>query len=247
MKTIVSILLLGMVVGHAQWTKKIKGNQEQITETRQTQGYDKIHLVSFFDVILADGKEGQITIEGESNLLPFIETEVRKGKLTIDVKNNVSLRPSRNHDITITVPIEEISGLSLTGSGDIESDFTLKTENIDLNLVGSGDMELTLDSGIVVADIIGSGDITLSGNSKSFKGKVTGSGDLDAKNLKSKGVKVSILGSGDADVYSSEHLEIKVLGSGDVQYSGDPYSIEISNHSSSKIVKKRVVKSSSED
>ena len=247
MKTIVSILLLGMVVGHAQWTKKIKGNQEQITETRQTQGYDKIHVVSFFDVILVDGKEGQITIEGESNLLPYIKTEVRKGKLTIDVKNNVSLRPSRNHDITITVPIEEISGLSLTGSGDIESDFTLKTENIDLNLAGSGDMELSLDSGIVVADIIGSGDITLSGNSKSFKGKVTGSGDLDAKNLKSKGVKVSILGSGDADVYSSEHLEIKVLGSGDVQYSGDPYSIEISNHSSSKIVKKRVVKSSSED
>lgn len=231
-------MLLSVMVGHAQWSKKIKGNQELVTEIRETSDYDAIHVVSFFDVKLVNGKEGQIILEGESNLLPHIKTEVRSGKLTIDVKNNISLRTSYNHSISITVPVEDIRKLSLVGSGDVTSDFIIKTNDINLDLVGSGDIQLSLDTENVNADIVGSGDIVISGSCNLLKGKIIGSGDLNAKNLKSKAVKISILGSGDADVFSSEQLEVKVLGSGDVLYSGDPKEVEIVNNSKKKIVKK---------
>lgn len=243
MKTLISILLLSVVAGHAQWNKKIKGNQDVISEIRQTADYDEVRLVSFFDVILINGKEGNITLEGESNLLPHINTEVRNGKLTIDVKKNASLQTSRNKNITITVPIEDISRVSLIGSGDIESNFTIKAKNIALDLVGSGDIDLSLDSETVTTDIVGSGDIDLSGNCISLKSKITGSGDLNTEKLRSENVTINVIGSGDASVYCSERLKATVFGSGEVQYSGDPLHIEIKSHAKSKVVKKSVTKS----
>jgi len=65
----------------AQWGKRIKGNGNTITTDRSVGDYDAVALSGWFDVDLVDGKEGTITLEGESNLLDYVITEVKDGKL----------------------------------------------------------------------------------------------------------------------------------------------------------------------
>ena len=115
------VLALCMVaVTHAQWGKRVKGNGDVVTIERSVGEYDAVALAGWFDVELVSGSEGEITLKGESNLLEYIKTEVKNGKLVIKAEKGVNLRPSNwNSGIHVTVPVEEVSSVSLSGSGDI--------------------------------------------------------------------------------------------------------------------------------
>ena len=114
-------MLLGVSTMNAQWFggKTIKGNGKMTTENRNTSSYEGVSLVGSMDVELVAGKEGKLTIEAESNLIEYITTTVENGKLKISVEKGVSLDPSNNKKIKVTVPFEEIEEVTLTGSGDI--------------------------------------------------------------------------------------------------------------------------------
>ena len=85
MKKIITlgIALCTIAVTNAQ---KIKGNGNVVTIERSTDDYDAIAVSGWFNVILVDGQEGKLSIEGEENLLEYIKTEVKEGKLVIKVK-----------------------------------------------------------------------------------------------------------------------------------------------------------------
>ena len=83
--------------------------------------------------------------------------------LKISVEKGVSLDPSNNKKIKVTVPFEEIEEVTLTGSGDIWNKDQIKSEYLKVNMTGSGDIQLDILSKEVKSGITGSGDISLSG------------------------------------------------------------------------------------
>ena len=224
-----TIILLGIILlansnMNAQWWggKKVSGNGNMVSDSRKTSDYDNILLVGSLDVQIISGKEGALKVEAESNLQEFIITEVKNGKLKISVKEGVSLDPSRNMIIKITVPVETISELSLTGSGDIYNKGVLKSSDLKLNVVGSGDMVLNLDVQELSGAITGSGDVKLIGTTDSLTCKVTGSGDFMAFDLNAINVEAAVMGSGDIAVSANQSLKARVSGSGDISYRGNP-------------------------
>mgnify|MGYP003147478204 FL=1 len=120
-KFITLTLALGMVAEtNAQWGRKIQGNGDVVTIERSVGDYDEVAMAGWFDVELVSGSEGELTLKGESNLLEHIVTEVKNGKLTIKVEKGLNLRPSNwKSGIYVTVPIESIDSVSLSGSGDL--------------------------------------------------------------------------------------------------------------------------------
>jgi hypothetical protein len=60
----------------------------------------------------------------------------------------------------------------------------MRTQQAQLDVVGSGDMEMSFDnSGVVDAQVKGSGDITLKGTVRKVNSQVRGSGDIDTDDL----------------------------------------------------------------
>lgn len=220
------ILLVGFLIlgtqAHAQWWKKVKGNGNTITETRNTSAYESISVAGSFDVFLVKGSEGEIELKGEENLLEHLSVSVKNGVLVLKVKDNINLSPSWNKGISIRVPVEEIEAVKLSGSGDISSNFTLESSDFDAAISGSGDISLTIDSKRLDVKISGSGDIDLHGNTEDMNVKVSGSGDVNAYDLKAENATVMVSGSADVKVSVSGSLDAKVAGSGDVHYKGNP-------------------------
>jgi hypothetical protein len=202
--------------------KKVKGNGNMKKINRTTESYDGVKCAGSFDYILVSGTEGNITIEGEENLLEYIITEVKNGKLIVKTKNMVSLRTSFNKSITITIPFEEISSASLAGSGDLWSKNIIKADTFETAISGSGDVTLTVQSNSVQASVAGSGDLTLKGNTRDLEASVAGSGDFHGFDLEADNTTVSVAGSGDASVVSRKYLKARVSGSGDIEYKGNP-------------------------
>ncbi|WP_297795154.1 head GIN domain-containing protein [uncultured Eudoraea sp.] len=224
-----TLTLFTIALTNAQWGKKIKGNGNVVTIERSTGEYDAIAVSGWFDVILVEGKEGRISIEGEENLLEHIKTEVKEGKLVIKVKKGYNLQPSswkKDGGIYVTVPIESVDAVSLSGSGDILGKKTISATNFSTRMSGSGDITLDVESKTVKASMSGSGDINLSGTTELFDVQISGSGDVKAYDLIADTVDASISGSADIRVTAKEMLKARVSGSGDIHYRGDPKKID---------------------
>lgn len=226
MKNLLTLFLVifSFQTTNAQWwsNKRVSGNGDYITETRRVSEYDQVSLQGSMDVKLIAGKEGELSVEAESNLMEYILTEVNGGNLKISVEKGVNISPSKRMGITITVPFETLEEVSLTGSGDITTSARIKASAFQVQLTGSGDISLDLDAEKVRGRITGSGDIELVGETEEFECSVTGSGDFDASKLKAERVSASVSGSGDIEVYASQELKTRITGSGDINYSGSP-------------------------
>ena len=241
MKKLITLTLALIAVSciNGQW-KKVKGNGNVVTVERSTADYDQVAVAGWFDVELVSGTEGELTLRGEENLLEYIKTEVKDDKLVIKVKNGVNLKPSswgNGGGIKVTVPVEDVEAVSLSGSGDVVSKTVLKAENFSAKVSGSGDVSLEIEAESVEASLSGSGDINLSGNTGDFEVRVSGSGDIKAYELNADNVEATISGSADIKVTANEMLVARVSGSGDIHYRGDPKKIDSKASGSGEISK----------
>jgi len=218
-----SLVLFASTQIHAQWWgKSVKGNGELETITRNVGDYDEISVAGFFDVTLVAGNEGELTIEGESNLLQYIETEVDGDRLTIKVKNKQNLKTSWGKDIKIRVPFRDLNQVSLSGSGEIMSTDVIKANNFRVSVSGSGDINLVVEASSTESRVTGSGDLVLRGSTRDHETSVTGSGDLEAGRFKADNVDAKVTGSGDIRVSCDKSIRARVTGSGDIEYVGNP-------------------------
>lgn len=203
-------------------TASITGSGNVITKTVSTQPYDIISVRGSMEVYLEKGTEGKIQVTAEDNVQEHILVESDGKELIISMKGNTSLRNTKT--IKVTVPFENISEVSLLGSGKVEGNDKLKNEALSLNLRGSGEMELTVEASSIDAQLNGSGVMKLSGSANDFKVKTTGSGNFEGKNLNTENTEVYVAGSGNAKVNAKSKLKARIQGSGNVVYSGNPAS-----------------------
>ncbi|AYN67147.1 DUF2807 domain-containing protein [Euzebyella marina] len=236
-KATLLILLVSVTIScSAQWGRVVKGDGNVTTENRNLQDYDALSVSGWFDIDLVNGKEGELTIKGDQNLLKHIITEVNNGKLAIRAEKGMNLKPSKNSNgIRITVPVESIDAVSLSGSGDIVGKKTIKTNNFKTAMSGSGDITLDLEANSITAAMSGSGDITLSGSTSSFEATISGSGDIKAYDLEAEHVEATISGSADIKITAKESLKARVSGSGDISYRGNPKKVDTKTSGSGDI------------
>ncbi len=221
--SIFTLLLLTFSV-HAQWgSNTIKGNGNVVTQTIKTSDYDAVSVGGIYHVTLVAGQEGSITIKGEENLLENTIIEVNNNTLEIKTERNTNLNPSSGKRIEVTVPVKEISAVSLAGSGKIVTqNLDLKSQDMQVSLAGSGDIKLTVQTTDLEAKLAGSGDIELMGKASNLKGSVAGSGDINLEDLITKKADVAVAGSGNIKVHSTEELKARISGSGNIVYKGNP-------------------------
>lgn len=214
------LILFGFSESNAQWNKKVVGNGDITTKIITTQSYDKIEVVGSMDVHLESGAEGNISVTTDSNIQEYIIVEVKDNSLVLRTKNNVNLKTKKG--IHITVPFETISGVSLVGSGDIDTKNIVMSDYFDVSVTGSGDIVLEVKSNNLDAKVTGSGDLDLSGIATNLEVKVSGSGDFNGSSLSAENTQVYVSGSGDAKVTATKSIKARVNGSGDIEYSGNP-------------------------
>ncbi len=231
------ILTVTLSLNAQSWlgnSKKIKGNGKVVTVNRTTSDYDGISVGGSFDVILIKGKEGNITIEGEENIIPFIETEVKGNTLKIQFEKNTNIRTTKR--LTITVTYNDIDKVSLGGSGNITNEGTIKSNDFTVALGGSGNITLTIDADEISSKIGGSGNIKLTGKTNDLSCSIAGSGSIKAYELNTDTVHATIAGSGNVRTTVKTKIKAKVVGSGSVYYKGKPKYVDSKSVGSGDVI-----------
>lgn len=175
-------------------------------------------LPGSLEIVQAD--KVSLVLEGDQEDLNKIITKVEGDHLKIYAKGS----SSGLGDIKVYVSIKELSELSVAGSGDAVVKSALKTEQLELHLSGSGNIQCEeLICKELEVNIAGSGDIYVGGEAEEeIELNIAGSGDVKAENLKTSEAEVNIAGSGSAKIWVTDKLETNIVGSGDVYYKGNP-------------------------
>lgn len=236
---VLGISLLVAFSASAQWGKKIRGNGNMVTEERKVGSYDEVSVSGWFDVELTSGEEGRLTIYGEENLLEYLETEVKNGRLEIKTRRGYNLQSSswKSGGIRVSVPVEDVRAVSMSGSGDIQGKTKLVAASFEAVMSGSGDMDLEIESEMLEVTLSGSGDMDLAGSCGKLEVRVSGSGDVNAYGLSAREVDATVSGSADIKVTATEILKARVSGSGDIYYRGNPEKVDSKTAGSGDIQK----------
>jgi hypothetical protein len=201
--------------------KKVRGDGNVTSSTRNPGSFSAVEQKGSFDVELLVGDQASVVVEGEENIISKIETFVDGSTLKIETEDGFNLNPTRKVRIKVTAP--SYRKVYSYGSGNIISQSMIKNdEPIEVGTKGSGDIKIDITAPEVAASIYGSGNVTLKGETRKVTLECTGSGDLNAVDLLAEEAHVDIKGSGNASVNSSKNLTIDVKGSGDVRYKGNP-------------------------
>ena len=180
----------------------LTGSGTPATETRNVAG---AHSVSMsvpgkLEIVLGDAEK--LTVTGDDNILPVLETTVDRGELRIRFRERGHLNLHFKTPLRMTLAVKSLDGIMIAGSGDVVAN--------------------ALDARKLSLSISGSGNIVLGGKAQALDVQIAGSGDVKAGKLEAKSASVSIAGSGDATLWARESLNASIAGSGDVRYYGDP-------------------------
>ena len=197
----------------------IHGNGMTASEERITTSFDQVKSEGDFDVHITGGDEFDILVNAESNLLPYIETDVNNGKLRIYIRGIHNIKNQLPMEVYITTPY--LKGITQSGSGMVTSDY-FSSSHFNAVISGSGSIVTAIDAVTVDALISGSGNLTLSGTATNAGFTISGSGKIKADNLSVNDCSAKISGSGNIWVNVEQSLKANISGSGNVFYIGTP-------------------------
>jgi hypothetical protein len=230
-----AIILLFFIVSSCTDDLFIRGNGIPHSEARLMHGFSSVASEGNFIVHITSGPQHKVIIEAESNLMQYIETEVRGGNLRIHTRGFTSLNNRLPIEIFVTTPL--LKGVVLSGSGSISSGY-FEADAFNCVVSGSGSIVTAVDASVLDAVVSGSGRLHISGSALKGNLVVSGSGKLNAEDLLVRDCDAKVSGSGDIWTDVSRYLKVVVTGSGYVFYSGRPQ-VEIVVSGSGGIIQKK--------
>jgi Putative auto-transporter adhesin, head GIN domain len=208
--TLLSIMLLSIAAINAS-----------AQESRQVSGFNAVASAGPFNVhIKIDGTES-VKVDADANIINEIETVVEDGTLKIKFKDHENWRHNNIHKAEVYVTAKSLNALTSAGSGSMDVDGVISTNEFKVILSGSGNINTSVKSDGLRAVISGSGSIKLKGSANNADVTITGSGQVEARDLKTESVKAVITGSGSVSLIAEKSVSAHITGSGNVNYTGN--------------------------
>ncbi len=204
-----------------EWVDVVKGSGPVVSENRNTPSFRNLTLSVPADVYISQGDAEGITIEAQNNILDVLRTDVRHDELEIRFDNGVVAK--RYETIKVYITTKEITQIKISGSGNVSNETPILTNELNLRISGSGNVELTdIDTHILDARISGSGNVNIGGYCTEQYLNISGSGDVYGFGLLTESADIRISGSGKTEIAVADYLNATISGSGKIYYKGSP-------------------------
>lgn len=181
-------------------TTRVTGSGKVVTESRSVSGFNGLVVNGAGRVFIDRTGTESLAITTDDNMLPYIVTEVRDGKLTIEFKSK--LVPNNLKDLTFRLTVKDLNAIELNGAVALE---------------GKG-----IEASQMNVTISGAGAVKLAGKVDQLAVTLSGAGAYDSEDMESKRATVTNNGAGAAVVRVSDELDATINGIAFIEYFGNP-------------------------
>ncbi|CAN5240921.1 head GIN domain-containing protein [soil metagenome] len=199
----------------------IKGNGQVVSEARNLNSFQELDIHGNYEVYLYRGAKEMVKVEADENIVDYIITEVKDGKLKVFDKESIK---SKNN-IKLYITYNKLKRINSGGAANIVSGNSLKSDHLQVKMSGAGLMDLKIEATTLDLNLSGAGLINLSGTVENQNLHISGAGNLDAYRLKSKDCDINLSGIGGAQIFVEDNLNAHLSGVGGIRYKGNPLKV----------------------
>ena len=201
------------------------------SETRTVSGFERVLLHSQHEneLVITQGETEALTIEAPADILPRIRSQVRQGRLTIELEGGLAEKISDALTTSLSRPriryhlaVKDLSELEIRAVATVEMT-RLATPQLALKISGVADVRIdSLTAERLTLEFRGPGRVEIAGQVVEQQVDLFGPGLYYAHDLASCRARVGLRGMGQAQVWAEDSLEVRVDGPGGVTYRGRP-------------------------
>jgi Putative auto-transporter adhesin, head GIN domain len=200
MKKLLSLIILTLLVtaGCHHGMNGVRGSGKRETQKREIGPFTSISTEGAFNIEIVCQKDVSLELEGDDNILPLVETEVRNNVLHLTNAKSYSV----NEPVTFKISVPNLEAISADGAGKIQ-----------ITGVSNDKLQISSDGAAV---------ITVAGTTKMVGVDTNGASKIDTHNLRSAHAIVDSKGASKIDLGVCDKLDVNVSGVSHVTYRGDP-------------------------
>lgn len=215
----------------------VKGTGKKTTEIRELPLFTKIYLKDNVNVILSTGNQ-QVKVEGGEKLIPLVRTKVKDSILYIKDDNKCNwARSYKKGVINVYISVPTLRYIWHYGSGNITCIDTIHCDVLDIETRESGDVELILKAGMILAHLHGSSDVTLRGKSTYMGSFHIGEGYFYANELTTYETWFFNMASGNDYFNVTSGVSGRIAWAGDVYLYGKPSHVSVVREGKGKLIR----------
>ena len=222
----ISLFITALLIGFTA----LAGNTDK-TETRNVSNFKGVDVSAGIDLYITMGETESVKIVADDDIIDKIITEVKDGVLHIYVKQNGWFNWSGNETRKAYVTIKELNRIEASSGSDVNSENTLKGEELKINVSSGAEVEVEVYYKNLDVNTSSGSDAKLSGKVKNLRASASSGSDINAKELESVTCKASASSGSDVTVSVSEELNASASSGADVNYYGNPSVKEIDESS----------------
>ena len=231
---IVSITALILSSCNFNFTTGEAGNGNVVTQERNvSEDFTEVRGSAGLDVYLTQGNENKIVVEADENLLQYISTDVKNGKLHVTTSSNIGRSKAKK----IYVTFKELNNIEASSGADVIGNSVIKSQNLSLRSSSGADLTVEVFSQELAIKSSSGSEVEVSGKASSLKADASSGSEIDAEKLLVVNCNAEASSGAEVTVNVKDKLETRVSSGGNVNYYGNPVSVN-SNKSSSGSVKK---------
>ena len=204
-------------------------NQYAMSEDREIAGVTRVILRDYGTLLISQGEQESLRIEGEPEVLRTVKSWINGGELILDIDEswfqktwNAVTSAVEGRSLKYHLMVKDLEGIFVQGAAQVKMN-GIKTQSLYLTLKGAGEVLITgIEAGLVDIDLPGAGVISASGRTERLNVSVKGAGSFDGPRLESRDAVVNLRGVGKASVWATGTLDASVEGVGAIDYYGNP-------------------------
>jgi len=201
-------------------------------ENRPLRGFERVEISGSPNVVFTQADTFGVRLEGPEKMVENMVTEVKDRTLHVYNKSRIDLKVGfinlnwgDKDEVTVYVSSPDLIAVRVNGSGDFISREPVDTDEMEIVLRGSGDVdfdEILCDA--CTTELVGSGDININLlDARKSSAVLVGAGDITINEANVDETDLSLRGSGDITVNFGEgckSAQCQLAGSGDIMLSG---------------------------
>ena len=200
-----SCVALALLWGCDCWTDSVTGTTAigsgvMVTESRPVRGFTAVVVTGAGHVVIEQTGVESLQVTAEDNIMPFVSTEVRGGRLFLGFEPGVSVSMSRGVEYRISV----------AGLTEIEASGASRVE------------VLHVDTPELTARLVGASSYRAAGIADDHHLELVGASRCEAGELASHTVTAHLTGASYGLVRARDRLVVRATGASTLEYFGNP-------------------------